>query len=291
MQDFQRTREQMLGLMMKPALRFCLKHAMSFHKLMEMAKQALVELTIVELEASGSKVNVSRVSAATGLNRRDVARILRQEDRLEDLPHLASRVTNRWENDPDFTTKNGKPRVLSYRGKNSEFHQLVAKVSKDLHAGTMLKELERRGAVERLPSGLKLESGTNFHTSAPNKGLELLAQDTSSLIDAVEENLFTEQATRNLHIRTDYDNILLSRLPEVRAWLLEHGRNYHREVRAYLSQFDKDVSPNTGPDEPGGGKVVVTAFSTTQPGDSEAIKIAEEIKRSQQLEKQSGGKA
>lgn len=277
MKDFRRSREQMLGLMLKPALRFCLKHAIGVHKLIELAKQALVEITAEAMHEAGEKINVSRISAATGLNRREVARIMRQEQKLVELPHLASRVTNRWENDAEFTTSNGRPRVLSYRGKASEFHKLVSKVSKDLNPGTILKELERREAVTRLASGVKLVSGTNFHVATPTKGLELLAQDAATLIEAVEENLYSQQEVRNMHIRTDYDNILISRLPEVRAWIFEHGKNYHREVREFLSQYDKDVSPHAGPDESGGGKVVVTSFSHTEPGDLAAREAAAEI--------------
>ena len=77
-------------------------------------------------------------------------------EKKEKIPVMISRVVAQWENDRRFLTQAGKPRVLSCDEDDSEFSELVRLVSKDLHPGTVLFELERSGIVERSKRGVRL---------------------------------------------------------------------------------------------------------------------------------------
>lgn len=247
--------------MLKPILRFCLRNSIRAREILEAVRGALIELSLEELEKKGEKATLSRISVMTGLNRRDVTRILRQGVKIDNQSNLVTRVLGQWEQDLRFASPAHKPKVLSYKGDKSEFKKLVKSISKDINPATMLYELKRMGAVEESKEGIRLVKSVNYFQQSPEKGLGLLSRDMNTFVEAVEENLFQTQETRNLHLRTEYDNIFKSDLPVIRKWLFETGAHFHKQARDFLSQFDKDINPT--PDKDGGAKVVLGAFSWT----------------------------
>lgn len=259
MNDKERLVLRCLKTIIRPVARFCIKHSLTIKELLEAAKIAMLEIAEEELERSGEKVNVSRLSVLTGIHRRDVMRLTREGDKLDDSQNLISRILGQWEHDPRFLTSSGSPRVLSLDGEDSEFKQLVELISKDLNPGTVLFQLERTGLVERSTRGLKLLRKVQSLQNDLAGGYQLLAADVEELSLAVQENLEGHQDIPHLHARTEYDNIFVKDIPEVRAWLLKEGSAFHERARDYLSKFDKDLNPSRS--DPAGSKVVVGTFS------------------------------
>jgi hypothetical protein len=144
----------------------------------------------------------------------------------------------------------------------SEFSKLVATVNTDLNAGTVAFELERLGAIERTPKGCKLVDAIHYLGTELGEGLRLFAKDIDSLERAVSENLSAPPRTRNLHLRSEYDNIFYSALPEIRRWLVAEGREFHARVREHLSKHDRDLTDRDTTD-PAGAKVSITTLSLT----------------------------
>lgn len=252
----------LLKSLLRPALRFCLRNSIQVRTVFEAAKTVLVELAVDEIKRTQSEVTISRISVMTGLNRRDAGRIYREEGSAYRVDNLSSRVLGLWEQDSRFLTKSRKPRVLRYQGKDSEFKTLVKLVSKELNPATVLFELERTGAVSRTSKGVKLIRAVELYEGKPAKGLDLLARDIDTLATLVEENLFQPSAIRNLHIRTEYDNIIVKELPKIRKWLLKQGKLFHKRTRTYVSQYDIDLNPDIT--EEAGARVVLGAFSWTK---------------------------
>jgi hypothetical protein len=90
--------------------------------------------------------------------------------------------------------------------------------------------------------------------------VQVLSDDIEDLATAVEQNLTSCNETPSVHLRTSYDNIDPAELPQIRRWLLEKGAAFHREVRSYLSLFDRDINPSL-PRGDGRARVVVSLFS------------------------------
>lgn len=253
-----------LRALVGPVVRFCLRNSIGFQQLAEVMKEELVQTAAFELRVRSMKDNASRLSVMTGLQRRDISRINFAERETTRRPtNLASRVIHTWQRDPRFRNKSGAPRVLNHRQEENEFRILVESVSKDINSATVLNELERNGAIERTKKGLKLVRDFQSFKDIPVKGIQLLAHDMETLSDAVCENLFTDQETKNVHLRTEYDNIFIREIPLIRSWLLEQGILFHRRLRDFLCEHDKDLMPHRN--EPGEGKVSVTLFSWTEP--------------------------
>ena len=250
--------------MLRPLAKFCIRSTLSYQELIRAAKEVFVEAADEEIRKTGHKVNVSRISAVTGLMRKDVTKIYRdKEPALEGPLSLHARLIALWCEDPRFCSGNGRPRVLSFRGEKNTFSKLVSSLSQHINPGTVLFELERGGVVERIGDGLKLKHDLFYLNTDPRQGFALLSQDIDLLINTVEENIYDANSISNLHIRTEYDNVSRKDLPKIRRWLVAAGKQFHRRARAFISKHDLDISPSAREDGPAGAKVVVSAFSFT----------------------------
>ena len=247
--------------LLRPLARFCLRRSLKLQEFTETAKAVFLEIAAEEIKREGAAVSTSRLSVITGLHRRDVMRLFRnQESKLGTDTSIVARVIGQWQQDSRFSTRNGKARALQIEGRNSEFMELVRSVSKDLNPYTVLFELERIGAVKRSENTLTLESSVYVPSGDIKEGLLLLARDSADLISAVDENIFKPDELPNLHIKTEYDNICPEFIPEIRRWFLEHGQTFHEEARKFLSKFDKDLNPKLS-GKAGGIRAAVGTFS------------------------------
>ncbi|MDD2941709.1 MAG: DUF6502 family protein [bacterium] len=275
-----------ISTMLRPAIRLALRHSLHLQTLLDLIKALLVEEASDELKRQGDTASISRISAMTGVHRKDIASIKKEAD--ENRPGLSQRRTlsviqrilNNWQTMPDFRDPSGQPKNLAYFGKNSEFNQLVNSVSSDLNPYSVLFELERSGAAQKTESGLKLMANIENLKTDSISAYELLAKDILSLSEAVEENIGdnSRPMAANLHIRTEYDNIAADHLPEIRDWLLHEGSDLHQRARIFLSHFDRDINPKA-PGETFAAKVVLGSFSITEAPPDLATPIINEQQR------------
>ena len=220
----------------------------------------MVESAIQELRDDGATLSASRISAATGVHRKDVSKLLAAKPLKHREKNLVSRVIGQWQADRRFCSAPGKARALGVEGKRSEFAQLVSTVSADLNPYTVLYEMERLDLVSRHGAVIKLTKGLFLPRGDIKQSFALLGRDVEDLCEAVQENVFNNPAVPNHHIQTEYDNIPLERVPQIKQWLFNEGAKWHRKLRSYLSQLDRDLTPaqSTGP---GRARVVLGSFS------------------------------
>jgi Family of unknown function (DUF6502) len=249
-----------LALLLRPLVRFCLRRSLKIQDFTESSKKIFIALAEAEIRASGATPSTSKLSIMTGLHRRDVMRLWKDQRAPKNQGSLFSRIIGQWQHDERFQTKQGKARLLEFEGKESEFVDLVQSVSKDLNPYTVLFELERIGAVVRVGTRLKLATEAYVPRGDLKESFSLLGADTEDLIQAVEENVFDGLAIPNLHVKTQYDNICEEFVPQIRNWFLDRGEALHREAREFLSQFDKDLNPQLK-NKVAGVRVAVGTFS------------------------------
>ncbi|MCB0355102.1 MAG: hypothetical protein KDD64_16335, partial [Bdellovibrionales bacterium] len=195
----QQLKARCLEFLIFPLARYCVRHALTLQDFLAVTKICFVKAAEEEIRKSGEKLNTSRICIITGMYRNEVNKILKSETVLAEQPlGPGARVLTQWSKNPDFLTKGGKPRVLSFKGENNEFQQLVHSVSRHLTPGTVLFELERMQLVERTPRGLRMKESIDYVGDNPEKGFELLSNDINSLISAVEENVFDRQKVSNV---------------------------------------------------------------------------------------------
>jgi len=251
---------ELLTQILRPLIRYCLRKGNQYPELLEALKLSLAEEARAALERRGEQLTMAKVTAMTGLSRREVTRLLREGPKQELPPALASRILGQWENDRRFLNSSGKPRVLHYGTEDSEFSELVRSVNRDTSPATMLSELTRLGVVTRTKRGLRLESAFPTYAALPDEALGLLSENIESLARSAEENIAKTNSIKNINLRTDTDTYRLDKLEHIREWLLREGREFHKKVRLELAKNDIDTNPDvTSDDEP--ATVIVGTYS------------------------------
>ncbi len=268
-------RTKALIQMLRPVVRYWLRRADRFQEFSELLKIVFVDVAREELTKSHNKVNVSRIHMLTGVHRNDVSRIFKQGAQPKVLPDFLSRLIGQWEQDPEFQTTNGTPRVLTYLGKNNDFSRLVEKVSKGVSPGTVLFELERSNAVKRTKKGIRLVSGTQRHTKDEERVIALSGEMVESLLGSAQENIGAPDPSPNVLLRTRYDNIYQSDVEEIRAWIRSEAKALHKRVRDYLSQRDRDIVERpveAGHEPPKAGVTVVFGSFSAIEGEADELR-------------------
>ncbi|MEI8119116.1 MAG: DUF6502 family protein [Methylophilaceae bacterium] len=142
-----------LRLVLRPLVRLCLAQGVNYKVLMETLKITFVQVAEEEFNLDDRQQTDSRISFLTGLHRKDVHRIRNQSDAIKPqstLVTLGSRLVGLWISAPAFIDDNGEPKALPrLTGSTSEvsFDDLVATVSKDIRARSILDEWIRVGVV------------------------------------------------------------------------------------------------------------------------------------------------
>lgn len=258
--DLHTTMLSCLKLILRPVVRFCLRRALGLNELVDTVRIVFVEVAEEELTLNNEKVNNSRISAFTGVDRRAVQRIRETREQPDTTMHFATRVIGQWRRNPKFTTKNNRPRMLTLGGDDSEFNELVRTVSTTLHPRSTLAALERVGAIEITPNGVKLHTAAYLPKGNPVEGFQMLSEDVQDLMDAVTENIFCEEEVLpNFHGQVQYDNIPPQDLPKIRDWLFEQASHFHEKIDRHLAKYDLDANPKKA--KKGGGVVTYGSFS------------------------------
>lgn len=257
---FRDAAEGALRTMLRPIVRFWVNRMGSIQRFSGILKELFVEVAVEEMNKRSEQITISRISVMTGLHRTDVSRIYRGEvEQVQSIPDVVTRVIGLWEQSREFTGTDGKPKILSVKGRKSEFAKLVAAVSKSIGPASVLYELERSGSVVRREEGVELTHAMARWTGDFERSINLASRNAATMFASIEENIREANDIPHYFIRTEYDNVLVKKVPEIRAWVNREGKKFHKCLREYLASCDQDTNPAIG--ERGGAKVVVAGFS------------------------------
>lgn len=247
--------------LMLPIARICIRMRITIQYVLEALKIAFVEQAVTELNRIGEKTTLSRLSIITGVDRPSVKKIT-QGTRVSnvDIP-VVSKVIGQWQHNAHFTTKKGQPKELTIGSDDSEFANLIRSVTKNYSPGTILQELLKQKVVTLKNNRISLHEVTTEYRFDEDRLLHLYARNADSLSSAFEENLSNAGEDRNIHLRTEYDNIFVESIPEIRSWIMKEAGEFHKKVRDFLVSHDADLSPREG--KRGGARVVLGSFSIT----------------------------
>jgi len=113
-----------------------------------------------QLENS-NRVNISGISALTGIPRGEVSRILNSSGNLttrviQGRQNITSRILSAWHCDPHYLTASRRPRNLKIFGGRPTFESLVRTYGQGIPIRAILDELKRVGAIQLLTSSQKI---------------------------------------------------------------------------------------------------------------------------------------
>ncbi|MEM6489750.1 MAG: DUF6502 family protein [Pseudomonadota bacterium] len=185
---------------LRPLVRLMIRRGVPYPAAADLLRRLFVSVAECDFALAGRKVTDSRLSLLTGIQRREV-KALRAAPQVPAAdpaePTAAApgghgplpRVLARWSGDPAWTDRDGRPRTLGRLGADG-FEGLVAGVSRDMHARTVLDELVRLGLVEARADGTVALGAEAFVPRA----------DDSALLGYLAANLgdHAEAATANV---------------------------------------------------------------------------------------------
>ncbi len=114
----------------------------------EMLRLAFVQAAAKAHPGLPEHRKVSRISTTTGINRREVTRLVAQQAQPRAVPRsrsLASEVFAHWRTQPPYRGADGEPVMLPRQGAAPSFETLAQAVTRDVHPRSLLDELVRLG--------------------------------------------------------------------------------------------------------------------------------------------------
>ncbi len=197
-----------LESLLAPIAQLAVGHGLPFAAVEELFKRAYVDAArAIQTGAPGQR-DVSRVSIATGLNRREVTRLTEaRPNAATQRRSPATTVFTRWRGDRSLHNKRGQPLPLPRQGPAPSFEALAQAVTRDVHPRSLLDELVRLGLVELSADGetvrllrnafVPLGDATRmFGFLGSNVGDHLLASVANVLADSpphFEQALFADE--------------------------------------------------------------------------------------------------
>ena len=127
-----------------PLAQLCLSKGIRIQAVEERLRVAFVQAARDTQPAASSSRVTSRISAATGLTRREVDRLARAPSIAIEAPRSPiTELFTRWLSDPALRGADNKPTPLPRQGPAPSFEALAQSVTRDVHPRTLLDELCR----------------------------------------------------------------------------------------------------------------------------------------------------
>lgn len=131
---------------LEPLARLAVARGLPYPVVEEMLKESFVRSAHAAHTSLPEHRRVSRVSAATGINRREVTRLLNVGER-EAVPvrSYPTEVFAQWTTHAEYLDAARRPRTLPRLGPAPSFESLAHSVTRDMHPRSLLEELLRLG--------------------------------------------------------------------------------------------------------------------------------------------------
>jgi len=257
---------------LRPLVGMLLDNGARYGAIAELLKALLVERALAQVPGAAGPRGISRISAATGIHRKEVKRLMTLPGRVSEQlgRSLAAEVFTRWCTDRRFLDANGRPRALARGAAGDDtvsFETLARAVSRDVHPRTILEELLRLGIAESGPDGcVRLVVEAFVPAAEQREMLGFLAANVSDHLAAAVTNVqggaerFLEQALYadalspssaqriDALAREHWRRLLCELAPQLQALVdadREAGAPADRRVRVGMYAYSAPMAPPT----------------------------------------------
>jgi hypothetical protein len=263
-----------IARLLAPLAQLVVARGLPFAVIDEMLRRAIVAEAHAAHPGLPEHRRASRVSAATGLNRREVNRLL---DLQAAAPRSASpprspaaTVFAHWRGSDAYRTKAGAPRVLPRTGPAPSFESLAQEVTRDVHPRALLEELLRlnlathdaerdtvalsrqafvpRGDADRMAQWMGANVGDHFAAAVAN----LLGRDPAHFEQAIAADGLSAESVAAVRplLQAHWQRLtdeLVPRLENLIAQDAARGAPTPHRVRFGLYGFDNVARDTTTP--------------------------------------------
>ncbi len=233
--------------LLKPLVRILLRNGISFGQFAELGRRAYMEVARDEFQIPGKPQTASRISTVTGLTRKDVQRLNKQQSEDELVAsakfNRAARVISAWISEPDYQVDK-QPKCLKFESGAISFSALVKEASGDITARTILDELLHIGAVEILDSGLlQLKVRAYIPAGDDKEKVAILGVDVADLINTLDHNIKAEPGQSYFQRKVYYDNLPIEVMVKLRAEIEQKAQAALEAMSEDMAACDRDRQP------------------------------------------------
>ena len=266
--------------LLRPLATLAVAHGLPFPAAEELFKRAYVDAARRSMGEAAGVRDISRVSTATGMNRREVTRLTEARPATATLRRSpATELFTRWRGDRTLHDKSGRPRSLPRQGPAPSFEALAQSVTRDVHPRSLLDELLRLGLVALSANGESVrlvrqafvprgDASRMFGFVGSNAGDHLAASVENVLAEEpphFEQALFADElseasleAVRKL-VATQWTTLMQNLVPAINRLIdadekahRKSGRTIDRRLRIGLYSYAEPMNPQPpgDPEEP-----------------------------------------
>ncbi|HIB83538.1 MAG TPA: hypothetical protein EYM99_09345 [Alphaproteobacteria bacterium] len=228
-----------------PLVHLLIRNGVSFSVFSELARRSYVKVAERDFRIPGKPQTNTRIATVTGLSRKEVLRIIKEQDsgeaNLQGKHNRATRVISGWIREGEFHDKRGKPSALPLDGPNRSFSSLVKRFSGDIPARTILDELIHSGAVKSLKDGrIQLVSKAYIPATDSLEKVRMLGTDVFDLISSIDHNLTSSPDDAHFQRKVYYDNIPVELLDDLKKTMAKISQSALEDMNGEMAKCDRD---------------------------------------------------
>ena len=228
--------------LLRPLIRILLRNGIAYGSFAELAKKIYVDVAFDEFAPEKKKQTISRVSALTGLTRKEAKRFHELESsntqESEQRYNRAIRVISGWVNDPEFHDAQGQLAELPVEGEKGSFASLARKYSGDVPTQSMLAVLTVASCIEKTADRVRLIRHAYVPGNDAAEKLSILGTDTAELISTIDHNLVCEESALRFQRKVSNSQISAESLPEFQALSAQKAQALLEELDSWLDRHE-----------------------------------------------------
>jgi len=227
-------------VLLRPLVRVLLRNGVAYGSFAELVKKIYVDVAFDDFSVPGKKQTISKVSAMTGLTRKEAKRLNELGDDADlgtvGRYNRAVRVISGWLNDPLFTDLHEQPAMLPIEGEERSFAALVKKYSGDIPTQAMLDLLESSATVLVTGSEIRLKKHAYIPGGDPADKLHILGADVGELITTIDHNLGAVKIDLRFQRKVFNDSVDPDAVNDFKQISAEKAQTLLEELDAWLTE-------------------------------------------------------
>jgi Family of unknown function (DUF6502) len=244
-----------LARLLAPLAQLVVAKGLPYATVDELLRRAVVRTAHAAHPGLPEHRRASRVSAATGLNRREVNRLLALQAKAGNAPSPprspAAMVFAHWRSSVAYRTRAGAPRVLPRTGPAPSFESLAHEVTRDVHPRALLEELLRLNLAlyDAQRDTVTLAQADFVPRGDAQRMLQWLGANVGDHLAGAVANLIGP-APRHADQAIAAEGLSAASVAQVRPLLQAHWQRLTEELVPLLERLIEQDAARAAPDDP-----------------------------------------
>jgi Family of unknown function (DUF6502) len=238
-----------LTALIRPLARLAMAGGVPYTAVEDIVKEAFIESARQTLQGSGLPEHrqVSRISASTGLPRREVTRLTQPKPSATPPATRSwpSEVFTRWATDPLYRDPEGQVMPLKRQGPPPSFESLSRSITQNIHPRSLLEALCHLGVADLDPADdtVRLTSTTFVPQNDRSAMLGFLGDNVGDHLEGAVHNLLSDGSRPHQDQAVFADELSEQSLDTIRAFIETQWRQLVHEAVPLLERcIEQDVA-------------------------------------------------